>query len=139
VVWSAAFSPDGRQVVTASSDKTARLWEVASRKEIGVLKGHDERVFRAAFSPDGRQVVTASADKTARLWEVFPTTQALVDDVKRVIPRCLTRARREAAFLEPEPPEWCIELEKWPYHTPEWKQWLSERRAGRNPTLPAAP
>jgi hypothetical protein len=67
------------------------------------------------------------------------TGQALVDDTKRVIPRCLTRARREAAFLEPEPPEWCIELEKWPYHTPEWKQWLSETRAGRNPPLPFAP
>ena len=138
-VVSAAFSPDGRQVVTASWDKTARLWEVASGKEIGVLKGHDDGVYSAAFSPDGRQVVTASRDKTALLWDVFPTTQALVDDTKRGIPRCLTRARREAAFLEPEPPEWCIELEKWPYHTPEWKQWLSERRAGRNPTLPAAP
>ena len=53
--------------------------------------------------------------------------------------RCFTRERREAAFLESEPPEWCIELEKWPYHTPEWKQWLSESRAGRNPTLPFAP
>ena len=138
-VWNAAFSPDGRQVVTVSSDRTARLWEVASGKEIAVLKGHDGPVWSAAFSPNGRQVVTASGDKTARLWDVFPTTQALVDDAKRVIPRCLTRARREAAFLEPEPPEWCIELEKWPYHTPEWKQWLSETRAGRNPPLPVVP
>ena len=70
LVSTAAFSPDGRQVVTASSDNTARLWEVASGKEIGVLKGHDDRVVSAAFSPDGRQVVTASSDKTARLWEV---------------------------------------------------------------------
>ena len=57
-------------MVTASGDKTARLWEVASGKEIGVLKGHDGGVWSAAFSPDGRQVVTASGDKTARLWEV---------------------------------------------------------------------
>jgi hypothetical protein len=38
----------------------------------------------------------------------------------------------------PEPPPWCIELEKWPYHTDEWKQWLSDTRAGKNSPLPAA-
>jgi hypothetical protein len=35
-------------------------------------------------------------------------------------------------------PLWCIELEKWPYHTDEWNQWLSDTRAGKNPPLPAA-
>ena len=46
-VNSAAFSPDGSRIVTASEDKTARIWDAASAKEIAVLRGHDERrVFR---------------------------------------------------------------------------------------------
>ena len=64
------FSPDGRTVVTGSGDKTARLWEVASGREIAVLRGHEDAVSSVAFSPDGRTVVTGSGDKTARLWEV---------------------------------------------------------------------
>jgi hypothetical protein len=85
-----------------------------------------------------RLEVTASDDKTARLWDVFRTTGELIDDAKTKVPRCLTRERREAAFLEPAPPAWCIELEKWPYHTAEWKQWLASTRAGKNPPLPAS-
>ena len=68
-VTSAAFSPDGKFVVTASSDKTARVWEAATGKAIGEPLRHEEEVTSAAFSPDGKFVVTASDDKTARVWE----------------------------------------------------------------------
>ncbi len=66
----AAFLPDGRHVVTASNDGTARVW---TEGEDGVwttrvLKGHGSTVHFAAFSPDGRRVVTASGDDTARVW-----------------------------------------------------------------------
>ena len=60
---------DGTRVVTAPDDKTARLWDAATGKEIAVLRGHDDTVRSAAFSPDGTRVVTASDDKTARLWD----------------------------------------------------------------------
>ncbi len=70
VVCRAAFSPDGKLVVTASDDHTARLWEVASGQVLRVLPGHQGAVWHAAFSPDGKLVVTASGDKTARLWDV---------------------------------------------------------------------
>jgi WD40 repeat protein len=70
VVASAAFSPDGSRIVTASGDKTARIWDAASAKEIAVLRGHDIAVYSAAFSPDGSRIVTASEDKTARIWDV---------------------------------------------------------------------
>ena len=62
------FSPDGKTVVTASDDKTARLRDVATGREIAVLRGHEAGVERARISPDGRIIATVSAD-AARLWD----------------------------------------------------------------------
>jgi hypothetical protein len=69
-VSSAAFSADGSRIVTASGDKTARIWDAATGREISILRGHDGSVSSAAFSPDGSRVVTASGDKTTRIWDV---------------------------------------------------------------------
>ena len=68
-VATAAFSPDGARVVTASADDTARVWDAATGQSIGVLKGHEGVVTSAAFSPEGARVVTASEDNTARVWD----------------------------------------------------------------------
>ena len=68
-VWSAAFSPDGRCAVTASADRTARIWEAATGKLLATLSGHLGWVRSASFSPDGLRVVTAGEDGTARAWE----------------------------------------------------------------------
>ena len=77
-MWSAAFSPDGSRIVTASADKTARIWDAASAKEIAVLRGHDGDVSSAAFSPDGSRIVTASEDKTARIWDAASAKEIAV-------------------------------------------------------------
>lgn len=69
-VTSAAFGPDGATVVTASFDKTARLWDAATGQQIVALSGHQDWVASAAFSPDGTRVVTASGDRTARIWDI---------------------------------------------------------------------
>ena len=69
-VQSAVFSPDGRRVLTASQDKTARLWEADSGKLLATFQGHTDSVISAVFSPDGRRVLTPEEDSnTARLWE----------------------------------------------------------------------
>ena len=57
------------RVVTASTDKTARVWNAATGIEIMTLKGHSDTVASAAFSPDGTRIVTGSTDSTARIWD----------------------------------------------------------------------
>lgn len=65
----ASFSPDGRFLITASSDKTTRVWDLHEGRIIASL-AHPGRVNSARFSPDGRYIVTACEDKIARVWEV---------------------------------------------------------------------
>ena len=77
VTW-AAFSPKGDRIVTASYDKTARIWSVSDGSAIAVLKGHDGALERASFSPDGNRVVTAAHDTTARIWDAKSGTQLFV-------------------------------------------------------------
>ena len=69
IVTTAAYSPDGTRIVTASRDKTARIWDSGTGAPLGVLSGHSGIVESAAYSPDGTRIVTASADKTARIWD----------------------------------------------------------------------
>src|SRR5262249_20654415 len=69
VVGTAAFSPDGRRVVTGSDDQTARVWDASSGQAVSPALPHGSSVVDASFSPDGRWVVTASVDGTARLWD----------------------------------------------------------------------
>jgi WD40 repeat protein len=59
-VYSAQFSPDGKLVLTASEDKTARLWDAVTSKEIGEPMRHDGPVYSAQFSPDVRLAMTTS-------------------------------------------------------------------------------
>ncbi len=63
------FSPDGTRILTASQDKTARIWDAKTGALLVTLTGHNRAVASAQFSPDGRRVVTASHDKTARVWD----------------------------------------------------------------------
>ncbi|MEM7530405.1 MAG: NB-ARC domain-containing protein, partial [Pseudomonadota bacterium] len=74
-VTSAVFSPDGTRVLTASLDRTARLWDVETGMEVRPFEGHGAGVWSAVFSPDGTRVLTASWDDTARLWDVETGTE----------------------------------------------------------------
>jgi serine/threonine protein kinase len=67
-VESVAFGPDAARILTASRDKTAKLWDAASGKLLASF-AHQGRVFQGVFSPDGTRILTASADRTAKLWD----------------------------------------------------------------------
>ncbi|HEY1378946.1 MAG TPA: c-type cytochrome domain-containing protein, partial [Gemmataceae bacterium] len=66
----AAFSPDGRLVLLASADRSVRLVEVASGRELRRFVGHSASVWSVAWSPDGRRALSGSLDGTVRLWDV---------------------------------------------------------------------
>ncbi|MBU0988431.1 MAG: hypothetical protein KKH68_14370, partial [Proteobacteria bacterium] len=69
LVRSANFSPDGKRIVTASDDHTARVWDAVTGKPLTDPMLHIESVTSASFSPDGKRIVTASWDRTARVWD----------------------------------------------------------------------
>ena len=59
IVWKVLFTPDGKELISVSDDKTIRFWDVASGEPIRVLRppigpGHEGRLYAAALSPDGR-------------------------------------------------------------------------------------
>lgn len=65
----AAFSPDGRSIVTADTEGTVRVWSSSAAASMGVSLRHRNKVNSVDFSPDSRTVLTASNDGTARLWD----------------------------------------------------------------------
>jgi WD40 repeat protein len=67
-VNSVAFSPDGKTIASGSADKTVKLWNASTYKNITTLTGHSNYVNSVAFSRDGKMIASASVDKTVKLW-----------------------------------------------------------------------
>jgi len=81
-VLSTKFSPDSTQVLTASEDKTAKLWNLNGDK-LTTFR-HNDQVNSAEFSRDGKYVLTASNDGTAKLWDLNGTPLATFQHDKDV-------------------------------------------------------
>jgi WD40 repeat protein/TPR repeat protein len=67
-VATAVFSPDKKQILTASVDKTVRMWDSKTLSPLTTLS-HKDFVNTAVYSADGTRIVSAVDDSTARIWD----------------------------------------------------------------------
>ena len=63
------FNRDATCIVTASTDGTAKVWNIESRRQLLNLKGHRRDVYSAKYNHNGTRIVTASFDGTAKVWD----------------------------------------------------------------------
>ena len=95
-MFSVAYSPDGKHIVSGSYDKTVKIWDSTTGKEVSVLvcdrpivlllralmrraclvheqectlRGHSNWVTSVAYSPDGIRIISGSADNTVKVWD----------------------------------------------------------------------
>jgi WD40 repeat protein len=69
-VLGAAVTPDGKRAVSASYDKTLKVWDLETGRPLRTLEGHSEFVWGVAVTPDGQRAVSASGDKRLKAWDL---------------------------------------------------------------------
>jgi WD40 repeat protein/predicted MPP superfamily phosphohydrolase len=69
-VWAVAVTPDGARAVSASADRTLKLWDLEHGTALRTMTGHDGWVRAVALTPDGARAVSASNDGTLRIWDL---------------------------------------------------------------------
>ena len=69
-VTACSVTPDGRRVVSASEDRTLKIWDLDTGCVVATLEGHAGRVLACSVTPDGRRVVSASEDRTLKVWDL---------------------------------------------------------------------
>jgi WD40 repeat protein len=79
-IWHALFSPDGLRVLTASADRTARLWQADSGELLATLT-HDDEVLSAAMDANGDRILTVCKNGTAYLWNAQTAQRIHVMDL----------------------------------------------------------
>jgi WD40 repeat protein len=102
-ILSIALTHDGTLLATGGADKTVRLWDPATLKELAKLEGHTGHVTCVAFNADGTQLASGGTDRDVKVWDVKTHDQImshgphpaavtalawLPQDTKRIVVAC---------------------------------------------------
>src|SRR6266700_1772667 len=68
-VFTSAWSPDGKQIASASFDHTVQVWNSSTGEQALTYRGHNNRVWALAWSPDGKHIASGSEDRTVQVWD----------------------------------------------------------------------
>ncbi|CAG8465476.1 663_t:CDS:10 [Diversispora eburnea] len=79
-VQDVVISSDGQFALSASWDKTLRLWDLNTGTTTRRFVGHEKDVLSVSFSPDNRQIVSGSRDKTIKLWNTLGECKFNIQD-----------------------------------------------------------
>lgn len=131
------YSSDGRYLLLASLDGTARIWDAENGREAAVVTGASgSGVWTAAASADGSRLLIAFGAQALRIMPMALKANKLVADLRAAVPRCLAPAERVIFNLSAAPPEWCFAGAKWPYQSQAWKLWHQHKDDAQKPPQP---
>ena len=68
-MFGVAFSPDGAKLVSASGDRTLRIWDARTGAMDALLKDHADSVYAVAYSPDGARLYSTGVDRSIKVWD----------------------------------------------------------------------
>lgn len=69
-IRSVCFSPDGQYLATGAEDKCIRVWDIAAKKIVRTLTGHEQDIYSLDYSRNGRLIASGSGDRSVRLWNL---------------------------------------------------------------------
>jgi WD40 repeat protein len=82
-VWTFAIAQNGTTMVSGAKDKTIRVWDVASGKQLSILRGHDSDILSLSFVPkDESRLVSGSWDSTLKIWDMAAVAEPIVEPVQ---------------------------------------------------------
>lgn len=70
MVWAVTVTPNSKQIISGSWDKTIKVWNLKTGNELFTLTGHNQSLMDVVVTPDGKQVISASSDKTIKVWNL---------------------------------------------------------------------
>ncbi|MCF4969875.1 nSTAND1 domain-containing NTPase, partial [Nostoc sp. CMAA1605] len=69
-IRSITYSPNGKQLASASLDGSIKIWDISTGKTLTTIKDHSNTVYSVTYSPDGKQLASASLDKSIKIWDI---------------------------------------------------------------------
>jgi WD40 repeat protein/tetratricopeptide (TPR) repeat protein len=137
-VMDIAYTPDGRYLLLGLLDGTARILNAENSRPVSILTEFGRAVWTVAVSADGRRLVTASDVDTLRVAEIPLHSGDRLNDLRAALPRCLRSNERTELNLAPDPPDWCLAMNKWPNAGRAWRIWQQHRNDATKPPQPGA-